>query len=71
MIAAHELADRLVRNGPLTMAVSKPVLREGVHWGEDMFERQHELTAPVFKSADAREGAAAFAEKRTPAWQGR
>lgn len=71
MIAAHELADRLVRNGPLAMAVSKRVLREGAHWGEDMFERQYELTAPVFKSADAREGAAAFAEKRMPVWQGR
>lgn len=71
MIATHELADRLVRNGPLVMAVSKRVLREGAHWGEDMFERQYELTVPMFKSADAREGAAAFAEKQTPVWQRR
>jgi len=29
------------------------------------------LTAPVFASQDAREGARAFAEKRPPVWQGR
>ncbi|MFN3472619.1 MAG: crotonase/enoyl-CoA hydratase family protein [Blastomonas sp.] len=69
--AALELAGKLVRNGPLAMAVSKQVLRESPLWGDDMFERQYELTGRVFTSQDAREGAAAFAEKREPVWQGR
>ena len=34
------------------------------------WQRQEELYKPVFDSADAREGAAAFAEKRPPAWKG-
>jgi enoyl-CoA hydratase len=36
-----------------------------------MFERQRRLTDPVFASPDAREGAAAFAEKRKPVWTAR
>lgn len=71
MAGALDLAAKLVRNGPLAMAVSKQVLRDGMQWGDDMFERQYALTGPVFKSADAREGAAAFAEKRAPVWQGK
>lgn len=71
MAGARELAAKLVRNGPLAMAVSKQVLRDSAQWGDDMFERQYALTGPVFKSADAREGAAAFAEKRDPIWQGK
>jgi enoyl-CoA hydratase len=35
-----------------------------------MFARQDAITLPVFDSADAREGAAAFAEKRPPVWRG-
>jgi len=34
------------------------------------FQRQAELYKPVFDSQDAREGAAAFAEKREPVWRG-
>ena len=36
----------------------------------EMFSRQQEITGPVLQSADAREGAAAFAEKRKPNWKG-
>jgi enoyl-CoA hydratase len=32
---------------------------------------REEITGPVLDSADAREGAAAFAEKRAPRWSGR
>jgi enoyl-CoA hydratase len=37
---------------------------------EEGWKRQEELYKPVFASADAREGAAAFAEKRAPVWRG-
>ncbi|GAC1440130.1 MAG: hypothetical protein NVSMB51_19030 [Solirubrobacteraceae bacterium] len=52
------------------MRASKLVLKAG--WSEDEFwDRQGEVTAPVFGSEDAREGATAFAEKREPVWKGR
>ena len=36
-----------------------------------MWEKQAALLPQVFMSADAREGAAAFAEKRKPVWKGK
>jgi enoyl-CoA hydratase len=68
---ALDYARKISANGPLAVIVSKQVLTESEDWSStDMFERQNQLTAAVFKSADAREGAAAFAEKRTPVWRG-
>ena len=37
----------------------------------DMFKRQEEITGHLLKSEDAREGATAFAEKRSPVWRAR
>jgi enoyl-CoA hydratase/carnithine racemase len=37
----------------------------------EAWHRQGEILGPVLSSDDAREGAAAFAEKRAPVWQGR
>ena len=69
---AKKLAARIIANAPLSVAASKRVINEQRDWplGE-MFARQQEITAPVLASADAREGAAAFAEKRKPDWKGR
>jgi enoyl-CoA hydratase len=65
------LARTIAANGPLAVTVSKQVLGESQDWlSAEMFDRQNLLTARVFKSADASEGAAAFAEKRTPIWRG-
>jgi enoyl-CoA hydratase len=70
--AALELADAIAHNGPLALAASKRVLTESVDWPDgEFFDRQDEIADPVFGSADAREGAAAFAEKRRPVWRGR
>ena len=69
--AALELAQSVAANGPLALVASKRVAQESAAWSQaEMFERQAILTAPVFASLDAREGAAAFAEKRPPVWQG-
>ena len=69
--AAIELANAIAANGPLSLVASKQVVTESVDWSrEEMFDRQAAITNPVFTSQDAREGAAAFAEKRKPAWKG-
>ena len=68
---AIELANAVAANGPLSLVASKQVVSESVDWSrEEMFDRQAAITNPVFASQDAREGAAAFAEKRKPAWKG-
>jgi enoyl-CoA hydratase len=68
---ALELAAAVGANGPLAIATSKQVIVDSADWSNaEMFDRQRPLVAPVFASADAREGAAAFAEKRKPAWTG-
>lgn len=72
LAGALELAQKIVANGPLAVAASKRVMRESRDWtSAEMFTRQREITDPVFASADAREGAAAFAEKRKAVWQGK
>lgn len=69
---AKELAATIAANGPLAVRVSKQVLRESRAWPmKERYERQGQLIGPVFVSEDAREGAAAFAEKRAPNWKGK
>ena len=68
---AKRLAARIIANAPLSVAASKRVMVEQRDWPiAEMFLRQQEITGPVLQSADAREGAAAFAEKRKPNWKG-
>ena len=69
---ALELAGTIAANGPLALAATKRVIVESVDWPEsEFFDRQREISDPVYDSDDAREGATAFAEKRAPVWQGR
>ncbi len=69
---ARRLAARIIANAPLSVAASKRVMVEQQDWSlAERFTRQQEITGPVIASADAREGAAAFAEKRPANWQGR
>jgi enoyl-CoA hydratase len=68
---ARELADRVALGGPLALAATKRVIVESADWDSgEAFRRQGEIITPVFTSADAREGAMAFAEKRQPVWRG-
>jgi enoyl-CoA hydratase len=69
--AAVALATRIAANGPLAVAATKQIAREGGDWpAANRWLRQAELSRPVMTSADAREGAAAFAQKRAPVWTG-
>jgi enoyl-CoA hydratase len=65
------LAAALAENGPLALIASKRILQEQSDWSsEEMWQRQGEISGPVFASEDAKEGAAAFKEKRPAVWKG-
>ena len=69
---AMELARTINDNGPLAVRKSKEVIVKSRGWAiEDRWKNQTEILSGVFTSADAREGAAAFAEKRKPNWTGK
>jgi enoyl-CoA hydratase len=68
---ALRLAAEIAANGPLAVAASKRVVVDSQDWPlAEAFERQAPILDPVRESADAKEGARAFAEKRRPVWQG-
>jgi enoyl-CoA hydratase len=70
--AALALAERIAANGPLALAATKRILVAAADWSDEEFwQKQGEISGPVFGSEDAREGATAFAEKRDPVWKGR
>ena len=70
--AAVELAERIAANGPLAVMATKQIALSGGDWPpEQCWDQAAALTAAVFASQDAREGARAFAEKRAPVWRGR
>ncbi|WP_433352990.1 crotonase/enoyl-CoA hydratase family protein [Microtetraspora malaysiensis] len=71
LAVALELARAIAANAPLALAATKKIVVESADWSrEEMFAKQGEIANPVFGSADAMEGAAAFAEKRAPRWSG-
>lgn len=69
---ALALAATISANGPLAVVATKAIARGAQDWTiEEGWNRQREIGLPVFDSEDAREGAAAFAEKRKPVWKAR
>jgi len=69
---AMELAERIARNAPLSVAASKTIIKATRGMTEaEAWEYQKPLMAKVFTSDDAKEGPRAFAEKRAPSWTGR
>ena len=68
---AIELAERVAKNAPLAVAASKKMIRAASGASEaELWALQSTLVGVVFSSNDAKEGPAAFAEKREPNWSG-
>jgi enoyl-CoA hydratase len=66
---AIALAATIAENGPLALRITKQLM---VTEAAGMSAAQiAEASAPAFTSADAKEGAVAFAEKRKPRWTGK
>lgn len=69
--AALDLARLIAANGPLAVQTAKQIVSQSRDWSQaDMFDLQRPRIAHIFVSADAKEGATAFAEKRKPVWRG-
>lgn len=61
-------ADMLLRGAPRALAATKEILRDGQADFAVGLTTMTELSATFFGSEEAREGMAAFAAKRDPAW---
>ena len=69
--AAIRVADRIAANGPLAVRATKQLVRTALVDAERTWTLQAEWQPKVFGSADAKEGATAFIEKRAPVWTGK
>jgi enoyl-CoA hydratase len=63
-----ELCERLAKNAPITMRVSKEAIRRLLHAG---LPDGDDLVRACYGSKDFRLGVRAFVDKREPAWLGR
>ncbi|MBS1678902.1 MAG: crotonase/enoyl-CoA hydratase family protein [Actinobacteria bacterium] len=68
--AAGALAARIAANAPLALAATKASLALSSVPEPEAWPAQRVIDDRIKASADAREGARAFAEKRPPAWSG-
>jgi enoyl-CoA hydratase/carnithine racemase len=66
------LAERIAGNAPLSVRAAKKTayLSARMRMAE-AFDEAERIWEPVYTSADAQEGPAAFRDKRTPVWTGR
>ncbi len=71
LAAATELAGEIAANGPLAVQLTKSLLRAAVTDGPGAGMATPEQQQAIFASADAKEGATAFMEKRTAVFVGR
>jgi enoyl-CoA hydratase len=70
--SALRLARVIASNAPLAVQASKYVVSHAADWpADEAFARQAEVTDLIFESEDAKEGAQAFAQRRSPRWTAR
>ncbi len=75
MSVARRWADEILANSPMSVRASKQTIQKGLDEPTlaDAYRNQSAYPAvrALFRSADAREGPLAFAQKRPPKWTGR
>ena len=71
LAAAKKLARTILANAPLSVELSKRIIVEQRDWPlDEMFARQEAIVGHLLRSNDAKEGAAAFLERRAAKWTG-
>ena len=69
---ALEYAHRITANGPFAVRKTKESVLRGLATNmSEAYKIESAIAGEVFSSEDAKEGPAAFAEKRPPRWTGR
>lgn len=69
---ALELGQEILASAPLAVKASKQIVTHAYEWPDHQaWTAQMEFVRPVLHSYDLQEGLQAFAEKRSPIWQGR
>ncbi|HUO49596.1 MAG TPA: enoyl-CoA hydratase-related protein [Acidimicrobiales bacterium] len=69
---AEEYAHRITVNGPLAVRKTKESVLRGLATDmREAYKIESAIATEVFSSEDAKEGPAAFADKRAPRWTGR
>ena len=69
---AQKIAQTLCQRGPLAINAAKRAMEEGMQMTLNQgLELEHELFDELAYTADAKEGVAAFAERRTANFEGR
>ena len=72
MAEALALAERIARNAPMAVRKSKEVMLQASELSEsEAWDVNDAVFGEIGRSADAMEGAVAFAEKREPNWTGK
>ncbi|NYT60231.1 hypothetical protein H0A65_15010 [Alcaligenaceae bacterium] len=72
MSKAMEIAYAIVNSAPLSVVAARQVVQIATEMGKTAaLDQAYEIFKPVYESEDAREGARAFREKRSPKWLGR
>lgn len=70
LATAHEMAGEYRNAAPVSVAVTKRLLWDGMHTGvADMMQREGSALSWLGRQADAREGILSFLEKRDPEWK--
>jgi enoyl-CoA hydratase/carnithine racemase len=71
-LVAQELAERIATNAPLSVLAAKATVRLCAELSmREAFAEAERIWEPVYLSADAQEGPAAFRDGRRPQWSGR
>lgn len=72
MSKSEEIAHEICKSAPLAVQHIKRAALRGMDVSlEEGLKLERRLYSELQETADAREGALAFAEKRVPVWQGK